>query len=96
MFWNYLIWVISIIVVLWFSFSTNTHEYIKRLPKLRKSNAATMVMLWIVLLFVFFLELPTFNLIWLIPLTWFIIVSAPNLTGTLIMIMVLALVYYQK
>jgi protein-S-isoprenylcysteine O-methyltransferase Ste14 len=96
MFWNYLIWVISIIVVLWFSFSTNTTEYIKRLPKLRKSNAATMVMLWIVLLFVFFLELPTFNLIWLIPLTWFIIVSAPNLTGTLIMIMVLALVYYQK
>jgi hypothetical protein len=55
-----------------------------------------MVMLKIVLLFVFFLELPTFNLIWLIPLTWFIIVSAPNLTGTLIMIMVLALVYYQK
>ena len=96
MFWNYLIWVISIIVVLWFSFSTNTPEYIKRFPELRKSNAATMVMLKIVLLFVFFLELPTFNLIWLIPLTWFIIVSAPNLTGTLIMIMVLALVYYLK
>ena len=96
MFWNYLIWVISIIVVLWFSFSTNTPEYIQRLPKLRKSNAATMVMLWIVLLFVFFLELPTFNLIWLIPLTWFIIISAPNLTGTLIMIMVLVLIYYLK
>jgi protein-S-isoprenylcysteine O-methyltransferase Ste14 len=96
MFWDYLIWVISIIFVLWFSFSTNTTEYIQRLPKLRKSNAATMVMLWIVLLFVFFLELPTFNLIWLIPLTWFIIARVPNLTGTLIMIMVLALVYYQK
>jgi protein-S-isoprenylcysteine O-methyltransferase Ste14 len=96
MFWGYLIWVISIIFVLWFSFSTNTTEYIQRLPKLRKSNAATMVMLWIVLLFVFFLELPTFNLIWLTPLTWFIIARVPNLTGTLIMIMVLALVYYQK
>lgn len=96
MFWDYLIWIISIIIVIWFSFSTNTPEYIQRFPILRKQNAATMVMLWIVLLLVFFLELPTLNLIWLIPLTWFIIVSAPNLTGTLIMIMVLALVYYQK
>jgi len=96
MFWNSLIWVISIIIVLWLAFSQNTPDYIQRYPELRKSNAATNLMLLIVLLSVFFLGLPTFNLIWLIPATWFIIAAAPNLTGTVIMIMVLGLIYYLK